>query len=670
MSIRTLFGKSERAQYASTSRQIVSDPTVRALLASSLEHYGFWRRPRADVMVGWGRKASGQKARAIAAKNGSSVLLLEDGFLRSVERNAPSLSIVLDTEGIYYDATTASTLESLIATPLTDEERQRAREVMAAWRRRRLSKYNFGREHQGELPDRYVLVIDQVAGDLSTTCGLANQDSFARMLSRALAENPDVTVVVKVHPDIRIKARAGHFDISNLEATARVRVIDEPCHPARLIEGAETVYTVTSQVGFEALMWGKRVRCFGMPFYAGWGLTEDEMSAPARRTSVSLEQLVYAALVRYPYYVDPERQAPCEVEAAMAHIAVQREMRDRFPPVVYAVGFSAWKRPILTRFLAGSKLVFVRSADAVPEEATVAVWGAETPQALTPSAKVLHVEDGFLRSSGLGADLVRPMSWVVDDLGIYYDATRPSRLERILQTTEFDADLLQRAEALRSKIIAEGVTKYNLVGHPWRRPASATRVILVPGQVETDASIRLGGVSIRTNLALLKSVRASNQEAYIVYKPHPDVVSGLRGQGDDEAEARFYANEIVTNGDALSMLAEVDEVHTLTSLMGFEALIRGLTVVCYGQPFYAGWGLTRDVFPNPRRRRRLSIGELVAGALVIYPSYVSRVTNAFTSPEQVIAELSAWRRSGPTTMPVWRRGLRVFLRLWSRGQGR
>ncbi|SCM76459.1 Capsule polysaccharide export protein KpsC [uncultured Pleomorphomonas sp.] len=621
-------------------------------------------------MVGWGRKVSGQRAMETAAKIGASVLLLEDGFLRSVERDDPSLSVVLDTEGIYYDATASSTLESLIARSLTEEERQRAQRLMAAWRRSRLSKYNFAREYQGELPERYVLLIDQVAGDLSIARGLADAASFARLLDNALAENPDLTVVVKVHPDIRVKARAGHFDIPRLEAMARVRVVDEPCHPVRLIEGAEAVYTVTSQVGFEALIWGKRVRCLGMPFYAGWGLTEDDVTPPARRTSVSLEQLVFAALVRYPRYVDPERCAPCEAETAMAHIALQREMRSRFPSVIHAVGFSAWKKPILTRFLAGSKLIFVRSPDAVPEQATVAVWGAETPQGLPASAKVLHVEDGFLRSSGLGADLVRPMSWVIDDLGIYYDATRPSRLERVLQTTEFDADLLRRAEALRATIVAEGVTKYNLAGRPWRRPIGDRRVILVPGQVETDASIRLGGVGIRTNLALLKAVRAANPEAYIVYKPHPDVVSGLRSRGGDEAEAPLFSDEIVTDGDTLSMLAEVDEVHTITSLMGFEALIRELTVVCYGQPFYAGWGLTRDVFPNPRRTRRLSIGELVAAALIIYPSYVSHVTNAFTCPERIIEELSAWRRRGPSTMPLWRRGLRFFLRLWSRRQGR
>ena len=40
------------------------------------------------------------------------------------------------------------------------------------------------------------------------------------------------------------------------------------------------------------------------------------------------------------------------------------------------------------------------------------------------------------------------------------------------------------------------------------------------------------------------------------------------------------------------LLGIVDEVHTLTSLTGFEALLRGIEVHAYGGPFYAGWGLT------------------------------------------------------------------------------
>jgi capsular polysaccharide export protein len=164
----------------------------------------------------------------------------------------------------------------------------------------------------------------------------------------------------------------------------------------------------------------------------------------------------------------------------------------------------------------------------------------------------------------------------------------------------------------------------------------------------------------------LSAVRAANPDAYIVYKPHPDVVAGLRRAGKGEAEAFAHCDEIVTGADPVLMLAKVDEVHTMTSLLGFEALMRGVAVTCYGQPFYSGWGLTRDIIPVARRTRRLGIDEVVAGALIEYPRYVSRVTNRYTSPERAVEELVEWRNIGPSRMPVWRRGLRFVLTLWAR----
>src|SRR5690606_23815992 len=134
----------------------------------------------------------------------------------------------------------------------------------------------------------------------------------------------------------------GYFDKSVLE-DPRIILVGEDCHPVRLIEEAEAVYTVTSQMGFEALIWGRKVRCFGMPFYAGWGLTEDELPAPSRRSSVTLEQLVHAALIAYPRYVDPETGRRCEVETVLAHLALQRRMRERFAKEIHAIGFSPWK---------------------------------------------------------------------------------------------------------------------------------------------------------------------------------------------------------------------------------------------------------------------------------------------------------------------------------------
>lgn len=111
------------------------------------------------------------------------------------------------------------------------------------------------------------------------------------------------------------------------------------------------------------------------------------------------------------------------------------------------------------------------------------------------------------------------------------------------------------------------------------------------------------------------------------------------------------------------ILEQVDEVHTLTSLTGFEALMRGRRVVCYGQPFYAGWGLTRDLAPIGRRRRRLSLDELVVGSLILYPAYVSRITGRFTTAERAVQELVAWRETGGGELPLWRRTLRPLFSL-------
>ena len=275
---------------------------------------------------------------------------------------------------------------------------------------------------------------------------------------------------------------------------------------------------------------------------------------------------------------------------------------------------------------------------------------------------VVRVEDGFLRSVGLGADLIRPLSWIVDGRGMYFDATRPSDLEVLLAETDFDAELIARATALRARIVAAGLTKYNVGATAWRRPAGVRELILVPGQVETDASIACGAPVIRTNLGLLQAVRQAHPDAYVIYKPHPDVVAGLRARGNGEDEAERWCDEVVVDAPMGELLGEVDEVHVLTSLTGFEALVRGKRVTCYGQPFYAGWGLTHDIVPIGRRQRRLQLDELVAGALILYPRYMSRKRDALITPEEAVEELLEWRNNRGGKTPWWREGFRVVLR--------
>lgn len=635
--------------------------TLRALLGDCEVRWRPIGEPQAgDCVLAWGMRPSAVRARRYAARRGFAVCHVEDGFLRSVGLGPddPPLSIVLDDLGIYLDASRASRLENLIARPLTSAQTDRAQTLANAWRRARVSKYNHARDVQLELAGRCVLVVDQTKGDASIARGRADAESFRRMLDAALVENPDSTILLKVHPDVVAGRKQGHFDLAALRASARIRVLRDDVHPASLFERVDKVYAVTSQMGFEALLWGLPVRVFGMPFYAGWGLTQDDLAPPERRGPVPLAQLIHAALIDYSRYVDPETGRRCEVETLVEWLGLQRRMMQRFAPEVMCVGFGVWQRGWVKDFFRGSRVRFGHSTRGLSATHAVAVWGRKRAyndvSKLAPRA-LITLEDGFIRSVGLGADLTRPLSWVLDDLGIYFDAAAPSRLERILADTDFPSELLTRARDLRRTIRDAGITKYNLAGGEWVRPRDR-HVILVPGQVETDASIRHGATRLRGNMALLRAVREANPESYIVYKPHPDVVARLRDAGHDESHAGSWCDEIVEHASLGHMFDHVDAVHVLTSLAGFEALIRDVPVTTYGQPFYAGWGLSHDVALTDelrqRRARRLSLEALVAGALILYPTYVSRATGRFTTPERTLQELAAWR-DRPRVSP-WR----------------
>jgi len=625
-------------------------------------------RMRVVAFAGWGLRPSSRLASWGAALFGIPNWRLEDGFLRSVAmgRSEAPLSIVVDDLGIHYDANRPSRLEALVRNPLSAQQTERAVALMAAWRSARVSKYNHLREYSGHLPGKYVLVADQTFGDAAIRFGSASAASFRRMLQAALDENPNHTVVVKVHPGAVSGRGRGYFDLPVLQGMSRVQVFTGDVHPVSLIEHADAVYAVTSQIGFEGLLWGKRVRTFGMPFYAGWGLTQDELPAPDRRRPVAIENMVHATLVDYPRYLDPETGTRCEPERLIEWMGLQRRQREQWPAEIFAMGFSRWKRPVVRDYFAGCKVHFVQAATGLPVNAALAVWGRNPVQSRLPDgAKILRIEDGFLRSVGLGADLVRPLSWVIDDLGIYYDSTQPSALEVLLQQAVFSQELIERARKIRERLAAEGLTKYNVGSGKWQRPldcandGKARQVMLVAGQVESDAALAFGAPGIRTNTELLRAVRKSHPADYIVYKPHPEVVARVSGRGEVESGALEWCDEVVKDVPMGELLNSVDEVHVINSLAGFEALLRGKAVTCHGQPFYAGWGLTRDVTPVPRRSRHLTIDELVAGALLLYPSYLSRITRKPTTAERALDELLAWRDVEGAGMPSWRKLLRL-----------
>jgi capsular polysaccharide export protein len=373
-----------------------------------------------------------------------------------------------------------------------------------------------------------------------------------------------------------------------------------------------------------------------------------------------------AALIGASRCADPFLVRPWRFDQALAQLAAWNRAQAENRPVVACLGMSWWKRERVgalfahaggTPAFASGPATALRRAKAERArsgQAAIAAWARAVPpgyraQCEAAGVALLTVEDGFVRSRGLGARFLPGASYAVDGRGIYYDPAMPSALEELLASASFPPGLLARAAALRQAIVGRGVTKYNLGGEaPVLRAPPGREVLLVPGQVEDDASVRLGGGGIQGNLALLRAVRAAHPDAYIIYKPHPDLEAGFR-KGHVAAEAlAAVADQVVSRAPLTGLLGQVDALHTLTSLSGFEALLRGVPVVTWGQPFYAGWGLTEDRNPPPRRGRRLGLDALVAATLILFPRQVDPVTELPCPPEVILERLDdpgAWKVS-------------------------
>jgi capsular polysaccharide export protein len=645
-------------------------------LRTDIRKIGFSYQSNSSPLIaiaGWGQRHTTTRARAFAERHQLPFLALEDGFLRSVGlgvAGAAPLSMVVDDLGIYYDATAPSRLETLIANLAPDDAMQaQAHRALELIRRHRLSKYNQAPERMlPALAAPYtarVLVIDQTVGDVSVRLGGADHARFAAMLDAALAENPQAEIWVKTHPDVVSGKKQGYLPAASLvrHPDPRLHLLADDVSPLGLLAQVDKIYVVTSQMGFEALMLEKPVVCFGLPWYAGWGLSEDRHPgvaalAPRRGVPRTLAQLFEAAYLRYTRYIDPATGAPGTIFDVIDWLARNKAANDATRGTLFCVGMSLWKRAIVRPYVTGpsNRVHFVRSAaalerKALPVDARIVMWGIRDEARLVALARARGVplwrmEDGFLRSVGLGSDLFRPVSLVLDESGMYYDPASGSALERWLARCALHGDELERAARFRERHVALKVSKYNLERTTLKVDSGGRRVLLVPGQVEDDASIMRGSPVVRSNLDLLRAVRAANPDAWILYKAHPDVVAGNRRGAVPAAELARLADQGVNDANIIDCILASDEVHTMTSLSGFEALLHGRTVHCYGGPFYAGWGLTVDHFPLPQRGRRLSLDALVFGAMLAYPRYVLPGVTGFVSAEQVMRHLSEQAQQG------------------------
>jgi capsular polysaccharide export protein len=419
------------------------------------------------------------------------------------------------------------------------------------------------------------------------------------------------------------------------------------CDPWLLTDSLSSVRTAgNDELGFVAWLRGIDVEWLSAGRYADHH-RDDGPDGLARA--------ITALLIDGATYRDPYSGNPIAIEEAIAQLAFWRGAIDRNRGLAAATGIAGWKQREVEAMLwpGGEGLHFTRSASvavryAAARNGAVAVWPTRAPKGLDALAEadavaVHPVEDGFLRSSGLGSDCHPPHSIILDRSGLHFDPRQPSDLERMIAAPIDDPVLLARAERLARTIVDSGVSKYSSSRAPFERPATDRKIVLVAGQVEDDLSVRLGAAGVRGNLDLIIRARKAEPGAFLIFRPHPDVDAGHRRGRVEDWDALRHVDMVERDASIASILEVVDSVHVLTSLTGFEALLRDCEVVTHGYPFYAGWGLTHDLAPpiDRRQARTVSRAELVAAALILYPRYLDPVTKLPCPPEVLIERLAA-----------------------------
>lgn len=615
------------------------------------------RKGTLHALGAWGLKGS---AKEYAERWGLPRLVLEDAFISHLGTgNEPYglLGIIADIDGVYYDRSAPTLMEKAIAQATVTAD---ARNLVAEMQRHHVGKFNSlcPNDLQASAPANLsAIVVDQIAGDLSIKGASASACDFTKMLESACDEHGASNVGVKLHPYDGYGGRIGH--LRALAERYKLALLPHRTPWIRCAMAAEHIYVVSSTAGLEALVAGRKVSCFGNPIFSGWGQTDDRHARRVQRTNRSLGELVQACYFDMGGYWSPALRRISDPLALSRFISANQRHVRNFGKGLTVYGIPKLKRQHISPFVSsvGGKLAIKPTIEEPTKQNTSAVWASRfdrSANTTNPKHFNFRVEDGFLRSQGLGADLVRPSSLVFDQRGIYYDPHQVSDLEHLLENYDLSSDEIDRADLLLEQLKQGRLSKYNQNGgSSVELPDNA---VLVIGQVADDASILKASEDISSNRALLQAVRTMRPAHFLAYKPHPDVeLAGRQGAVKETP----IVDRVLRDIHPIAAIEACDELHTISSLMGFEALARGKKVVTHGRPFYAGWGLTHDRCNFPRRTRQRNLSELIYLTLIAYPYYVSPRTNIPCAVEEVVEALINGK--APSSLIP---GAREILRTW------
>ncbi len=344
------------------------------------------------------------------------------------------------------------------------------------------------------------------------------------------------------------------------------------------------------------------------------------------------------AMAKFTALLTKPSEAPLPFDPATG--ATAHLFRDHFEPhgqgtVAFSLGDTAWRQHVPAMLDFAETVPIPLEASATNSINAFAVWGAPSAQhtpvremAAAGRKPLLYLDSGFLSSPSIEGVEAPAHSIIVCPDGAYFDATRVSHLEQILNSdhTALTPEQLARAESCIAAIVQNRLSKFN---HAPRRdmraqfPANGTPRILLVDQRKGGPSIHwsLGG---QATFERMWETALSMKDHQILVKLHPEVIAG-RARSQFQALLPDPLPENVTLIDfdvnPHDLFEVVDQVFVCSSQLGFEAVLAGKEVHCFAAPYYAGWGFTHDELAIPRRKSRRTPAEVFHLFFIVHSRY-------------------------------------------------
>jgi hypothetical protein len=278
-------------------------------------------------------------------------------------------------------------------------------------------------------------------------------------------------------------------------------------------------------------------------------------------------------------------------------------------------------------------------------------WGITT----TPSKELLRgllggyghrpyiIEDGFIRSIGIGLSKEPGLSITLCGDTAYYDAYNSSNFELTLNSDRiFSKDELDYASKSINLILKHRISKYNNSPFlPIQIGDSNRSKLLIVDQRFGDASISSSMANEESFKRMLIEAIENNPDYDIIVKRHPDAVKGGKQSYFNDAAVEYlkYTSSVhIIDFDIHphQLIEMVDKVYVVSSGLGMEALLMGKQVYCYGAPFYSNWGVTKDMINIERRNKKRTIEEIFYTSFILYSRYYSPDLERVCSIEECI----------------------------------